>query len=91
MLNSLNLMMVISLVIIAICLFIIILKFNNYFNSKKQMMNDQRNNTQNIEILEGKLAEVKLKNKGNSLDENIKFIYNDENVFFSMEWGNIIE
>lgn len=91
MLNSLNLMMVISLVIIAICLFIIILKFNNYFNSKKQIMNDQRNNIQNIEILEGKLAEVKLKNKGHSLDENIKFIYNDENVFFSMEWGNIIE
>ena len=30
-----------------------------------------------------------MKNKGHSLDENISFIYNDENVVFSMEWGSL--
>lgn len=91
MLSSLDWVMVFSLVIVSICIFIIISKFIYYFKNSRQIISDQRNNNQNIEILEVKLQEMKLKNKGYSLDENIKLIYDDEDIAFSMEWGNIIE
>ncbi len=90
MLNSLDFMMLISLAAIAVCMGIIVSKFIYYFNSKKQIMEDQRNNARNIEILEAKLQEMKLKNMGHSLDENIKLISNDGDIAFSVDWGNII-
>ena len=90
MLNGLDLMMLISLAVIAGCMVTIINKFIRYFNNKKKVMIYQENNRQDIKILEAKLTEIKLKNKGHSLDENISFIYNDESVGFSMEWGDII-
>lgn len=90
MLNSLDWTMLISLAVAVACIITIINKFIKYYNNKKKIMIYQINNRQDIKILEAKLAEIKLKNKGNSLDENIRFIYNDESVVFSMEWGDII-
>lgn len=76
--------MLISLIVVSACMLVIILKFVRYFNNKKKIMNYQKNNMQDIKILEMKLSEIKLKNNGHSLDENISFIYNDESVGFSM-------
>ena len=39
------------------------------------MMSSQQDNMRNIGILEVKIPEIKLKNKGYSLDENFIFIY----------------
>ena len=45
----------------------------------------------NIGILEVKIPEIKLKNKGYSLDENIMFIYDDESVSFLMGLEDLFE
>lgn len=90
MLNGMELMILISSVVVAFCVITIISKFVRYFDNQKKNINYQKNNSQDIKILEMKLTEIKLKNTGNSLDENIRFIYNDESVSFSMGWGDII-
>lgn len=90
MLNSLDWVMLISLVVVVACMIIIILKFIKYFDNKKKLMESQSVSGQDIKILEVLLADIKLKNKGHSLDENISLIYDDESVGFSMEWGDII-
>lgn len=88
--NALNWMTLVSLVVVLVCAKIIISKFIRYFDIKKKVIMNQENNSQDIRILEAKLSEIKLKNKGHDLNENIGYIFNDEGVFFSMEWGEII-
>ena len=53
------------------------------------MMSSQQDNMRNIGILEVKIPEIKLKNKGYSLDENI--IYDDESVSFLMGLEDLFE
>lgn len=91
MLNSLEWMMLISLAVVVVCVIIIISKFIRYFDNKKKMIIYQENSRQDIKILEAKLVDIKLKNKGHDLDENIRFISNDESIVFSMGWGDVIE
>ena len=83
--------MLISLAVVVVCVIIIISKFIRYFDNKKKMIIYQENSRQDIKILEAKLVDIKLKNKGHDLDENIRFISNDESIVFSMGWGDVIE
>ncbi|MBP3476595.1 MAG: hypothetical protein J6K48_09785 [Lachnospiraceae bacterium] len=89
--NGLDWLLMFSLVMIVVCVLIVIFKFVRYFDNAKKVANDKKNSMQDIKILEVKLADIKLKNKGHSLDENIKFIYNDESISFSMGWEDILE
>lgn len=91
MLNSLEWMMLISLAVVVVCVIIIISKFIRYFDNKKKVIIYQENNRQDIKILEAKLTDIKLKNKGRDLDENIRCISKDESIVFSMGWGDVIE
>lgn len=77
--------------VVLFCVVIIIYKFIRYFDNKKKEIIYQENNRRDIKILEAKLRKIKLKNRGRDLDENIRFISNDESIVFSMEWGDVIE
>lgn len=91
MLNSLNLIMGISLEIIFVCMCILLSKYRRYCDSSQKEAIYQKNFMRDIRILEEKLPEVRLKNEGHSLDENISAIREDESVGFTMCWEGIIE
>ena len=91
MMNSLEAMMLLSSMVVVCCMIIICLKFIRYFQNKIRMMSSQQDNMRNIGILEVKIPEIKLKNKGYSLDENIMFIYDDESVSFLMGLEDLFE
>lgn len=91
MLNSLNVIMWISFIVVVFCVFLIFQKFIRYFANQKRALVDQKKNIRDIRILEVKLPEIKLKNKGESLDENIDLIYDDVSIGFAMNWGDIFE
>lgn len=89
--NGLYWIIMLSLAVIVVYLFNVIFKFIRYFDNVKKATNDKKNDIQDIKILKVRLSDIKLKNNGYSLDENIKFIYNDESVCFSMGLEDIFE
>ncbi|GEM_PF-3836582 len=89
--NGLYVIMGTSLLVVFFCIILIFQKFIGYFVNQKRAEVEEEKSAKDIKVLEIKLPELKLKNKGDSLDENIKFIYDDESVGFSMNWGDFFE